>query len=98
MKFELGQTVEWVSQSGGYSKRKEGIIVRIIRPGETPYRLRDFDYSVYRKVDASTVLPRYHEESYLIAVKGKTNKSKSKLYWPRVSHLNPIPEKTTNKQ
>jgi hypothetical protein len=87
MKFKKGDIVVWGSQSAGFYKEKQGLIVEVIQPGQNPYRLKQFPYELYRKVDPSTVLPR-KQESYLIAVKGKTNKSKSKLYWPRVTHLN----------
>ncbi len=36
--FNVGNKVEWTSQSGGYTKTNRGVIVRVIPPGQDPHR------------------------------------------------------------
>lgn len=36
MVFGVGDEVTWVSQAGGHSKRKQGVIVQVVRPGGSP--------------------------------------------------------------
>jgi len=88
MNLQIGDYVTWTSQSAGTTKTKAGSVVAIVPVGANPdtviagdlwadHRYRGFAY-VWT---GSYGLPRNHE-SYLIAV-GR------KLYWPRVSLLQP---------
>lgn len=74
--FTVGDAVSWESQAGGFSKRKEGVVVAIVPANE------DTDGYVPdgMKVDASG-WPRKHE-SYLVQVGNSKD-----LYWPLVSKL-----------
>lgn len=78
-KFKKGDIVVWMSQSGGFTKEKTGIIVAVVPP-QTP---------------AGTCLPQgcksnsslgygfsRDHESYLVQI-GKS----SRLYWPLVKNL-----------
>lgn len=71
MKFKIGETVKWTSQSQGYEKTKEGIVVNVVRIGKLPNR----------RIHASTWLGMVrNHESYVVEVNGRN-------YWPRVSQL-----------
>lgn len=78
--FKIGDKVQWTSQSGGSSKTKIGMVVKIIKNGSRPSP----DEIRYPG------RARYHD-SYLVSVKtGKTEKAKEKLYWPIVSKLQSV--------
>jgi hypothetical protein len=76
----LGKTVEWTSQSGGYSKTKTGTVVQVVPAKGYPDRERFPDLykgpgvGLCRKV-----------ESYVVAV--KTGKAAVRHYWPRPNGL-----------
>jgi len=57
-KYHLGDDVKWVSQSGGYYKTKEGVIVAIVAPEQDPFDVAKL-YNLGR--------PRNHE-SYVVRV------------------------------
>lgn len=80
--FKVGDKVEWVSQSAGFTTRKQGEVVAIVPAGRSPGLgfLERFNLQKYRCMFDG--LFRDHE-SYLILVK-------TKLYWPRVRYLNLI--------
>lgn len=91
--FQLGDKVQWESQSQGYATAKQGEIVGIVPPNNpvsvyilaryiTGYRWGF--YSVQFDCGARG------EESYLVAVPSKTGKAKTKLYWPRVAGLKKV--------
>lgn len=85
--MNVGQIVTWRSHSSGTDKQKIGIIVAIVKPGQNPYLIDQFNYEIYQKVDNRNVSKRDHE-SYLVAVTtGKSKWAKKRLYWPRVSML-----------
>jgi hypothetical protein len=76
--FDVGQKVKWTSQSGGYVKKKEGVVVFIIPSGKIPY---DFIRGTTFSGDKLSTNPRAHQ-SYLVQI-GRS----MILYWPRVCHL-----------
>jgi len=77
-KPHLGQTVEWTSQAGGWTKTKRGTIVAIVPAGRKPSECL---YGDHYRVDAYGSLGRNHE-SYLVQVG-----SSRRLYWPLVAKL-----------
>ncbi len=70
-----GDEVTWVSQSQGYRTQKTGKVVEFVQAGKEPRTKLRSDGWV-----------RDHG-SYVVAVPGKTPKSATKMYWPRVHHL-----------
>ena len=93
-KFQLGQRVLWTSSANGTTKEKRGEIVAVIAPRQAPYQHEiyggDF-HARYKSLVDSRSLTR-KEESYLIAVPGKTKRARPRLYWPRVSALKAVGE------
>lgn len=77
LKLKRGDTVTWTSQSHGFVKTKEGVVVAVVAAGHHPFSCLPF--SGMRIVNPGG--PRKHE-SYLIQV--GTRKT---LYWPVVSLL-----------
>jgi len=80
--MNVGDKVEWVSQSGGTETKKVGTIVRVV-PFLTPpdkYIPLEYPYSL-----GMYGLTRDHE-SYLVKVDGKGNR----LYWPLVKYLKQV--------
>ncbi|MFF3704728.1 MULTISPECIES: hypothetical protein [Pseudomonas] len=76
MQFKKGDRVTWLSSAGGSWKEKTGIVVKVVKAGESP------------KV-AGSGWPRDHE-SYVVEVpQGTTGKAKPRLYWPRATQLSP---------
>lgn len=80
--FTVGQVVMWTSQAAGYTKTKSGVIEAIIEAGALPDRNQFLQLFKGPGVGGS----RDHR-SYVVRVKGKTDRSAGKLYWPRVSAL-----------
>ena len=80
--IQLGSTVTWSSQSGGFEKAKTGAVVEVVAAGARPDRER-FPL-LYR--GAGVGYSRDHV-SYVVHVPGKTEKSAGKLYWPRAAAL-----------
>lgn len=88
MRFQVGQPVKWVSQSGGHIKEKRGVVVYVANPGNSrltplhvaaqqfPNHLRMFDGFTWKN---GTVLVQ--------VLDGKTEAAKPKLYMPRISAL-----------
>lgn len=82
MSLQIGDYVTWTSQSAGTTKTKAGPVVAIVPAGANPDAVIACDLWADHYVWAGSYgLPRNHE-SYLVAVRGK-------LYWPRVSLLQP---------
>lgn len=89
--FHVGDTVEWTSQAGGYSKTKKGKVIAVIPPNVDPFRM-ELDGKHYVLPDGQRIpynsttfgggMARNHE-SYVVSV----NDGKA-YYWPRVSSLN----------
>lgn len=73
--MKIGDTVEWTSQAGGYSKTKRGVIVAVVRANQSPMCVGTF-----RGLDVSG-MPRPHE-SYIVRTGPRGG-----FYWPRVSQL-----------
>jgi len=73
--FKVGDTVEWSSQSGGYTEDKRGVVAAVVPVGGRPDR--DKFWRLYRGTG-----PGYSRDhvSYVVLV-GK------RPYWPRVCHL-----------
>ena len=67
MKFNLGDTVEWTSQSQGYTKTKRGVIIEVVPPNTTPHN----------KIPLMG-MSRNHE-SYIVKVKSKLYCARVKL-------------------
>jgi hypothetical protein len=83
MVFKVGDRVEWVSQSQGYTKSKSGEVVEVVPAGHTPAT----KYSdLYRGAGPGN--SRRHE-SYVVAVRKVTRlpRASVKHYWPIVSKL-----------
>ena len=74
--FEIGDTVEWESQSGGKIRRKVGTIIKIVPADTVQHMGIDFPEDLLCMFDG---MSRIHE-SYLVQV-GR------KIYWPRVKWL-----------
>lgn len=83
MKFQIGDLVEWTSQSAGIVKRKIGEIVYVVPARERPVRL----------VGAGCGQSRDHE-SYVVRVRQYDRLGEKVIrtrgYWPRVSALVPV--------
>lgn len=75
MKFSVGDKVYWKSQSQGYTKVKEGMVVEVVAEGDRPNQWLFHD--LYKGIGCGR--SRDHE-SYVVKVK-------SKHYWPLVAHL-----------
>jgi hypothetical protein len=74
MSLNLGDKVQWKSQSGGYyGKVKRGIICQVVPPGTVP------NPGSLRVLGAGFGMARKHE-SYLVKVGNVA-------YWPRVQYL-----------
>jgi hypothetical protein len=72
--MQVGDTVEWVSQSGGYyGKRKQGEIVQVVPAGSVP------NPGSLRILGTGFGMSRRHE-SYMVRVGNVA-------YWPRVCRL-----------
>ena len=78
--FKIGDSVEWSSSSAGTTKVKSGLVEAVIQAKKYPT-------DEQRKEADAYGIARPHV-SYLVRVPGRTEKSKGKLYWPRVAALN----------
>jgi len=88
--MNIGDMVEWESQSAGSWTAKKGKIVAKIPPGIYPKRTDYGNRAYYTGTHRFCFEPGSvrNQISYLIEVSGgKTAKAKPKLYWPRVSQL-----------
>lgn len=85
--FKVGDKVTWVSQAGGYTKVKSGVVVEVVKPGGRPSR-EAFE-SLYTGNGIGA--PRMHQ-SYVVRVPGATSKAAGAVYWPRAASLQPAPE------
>lgn len=80
--IELGGNVSWVSQAGGNTRVKSGVVEEVVPIGGLPDRER-FP-QLYKS--SGVGMPR-DQVSYVVRVPGKTPKSAGTAYWPRVSSL-----------
>ncbi|MCP3965621.1 MAG: hypothetical protein GY718_04595 [Lentisphaerae bacterium] len=87
LKFYRGDDVRWSSQAQGTWKKKTGQIIAVVpprsQPEDTLYQ-KNINTAEYYSYEFGN--PRDHE-SYIIAVNGKTNRAKPRLYWPKVKGL-----------
>lgn len=74
-RFDLGEMVQWISQSRGYRKIKLGPVVAVVTAGTRPNR--DAFPDLYK--NAGCGWERDHD-SYVVKVRNRH-------YWPRVVHL-----------
>ena len=81
----IGTSVQWTSQSKGYSVTKFGKIVGVIPSMTSPFTV--LNGLKWRMAYPITGAPRL-EESYIVLVGGKY------LYWPRTDQLKPTGEPT----
>jgi len=80
--IELGGTVSWLSQAGGTTRIKTGVVEEVVHAGCLPDRDR-----ITQLYSSSFVgKPRNHP-SYVVRERGKTPQSARTIYWPRVSSL-----------
>ncbi|VWC79599.1 hypothetical protein BLA39750_01096 [Burkholderia lata] len=85
--FKVGDKVTWVSQAGGHTKVKTGVVEEVVTPGGRPSR-EAFE-SLYTSNGIGA--PRKHL-SYVVRVPGATSKAAGAVYWPRAASLQPAPE------
>ena len=92
-RFKVGDKVEWESGAGRGWKKKVGMVVGIVHPGQrfllarTEFKLEPYSF----KSAYGGGAPRDHE-SYAVLVP-HPGKGKPTLYWPRVSALKLVNEK-----
>jgi hypothetical protein len=79
--YSINEKVAWTSASGGFKKKKTGIIIAIVPPATDPrscipagYGFKNHHVAKWRK-----------DESYLVRIEGT-----KKLYWPVVSDLTSV--------
>jgi len=77
MIFKVGDRVRWMSQAGGHTKAKEGIVAQVVPPQCYPERAR----FLHLFKNAGVGKTRDHE-SYVVMVK-------TRPYWPRANQLTP---------
>lgn len=81
MAFKVGDRVFWVSQAAGISRRKEGEVIEVVTSGAYPKS----------RLSAKPGHSRDHE-SYVVKAKAiGTQTENTKVYWPLVTHLQPMP-------
>jgi hypothetical protein len=80
MAFNIGDKVEWASQSQGYTATKIGTIVATVPAGEHPQR---DDFPDLFAGAGCGLMGRKHE-SYVVAVQFPRS---VRHYWPRVKNL-----------
>lgn len=72
--FDIGDTVKWSSQAGGFGRAKQGRVVEIVPPGRRP------------DVRGSAGARRH--PSYVVEVAApEGSKAKPTKFWPLVSKL-----------
>jgi hypothetical protein len=79
-KFKLGQKVYWFSSGNGWYVEREGVIVKIMAPGERPEKeeFPDF-YKGWNRPGKGR-----KQESYVVRVDSKRS---CRHFWPLVSQL-----------
>jgi len=89
--FQVGDSVQWESQSSGYAKKKEGTVVVVVRGCEAGSITDRLDRFVPENMRDSVKILfdgwQRPEDCYIVAVKSKSGKGKTRLYCPRVSGL-----------
>lgn len=90
MELKIGDKVKWSSQAQGCETTKEGKVVGIVKEKTDPLQIFTPLEQTGNYTSAYGGGMSRNHKSYIIAVKGKTDKSKEKLYWPNVSKLKKI--------
>jgi hypothetical protein len=89
MEFEVGDTVEWVSESRETSLHKKGKIAYKILPGSLPplndMVLKNLPTAPLRQRIKTSKNPRT-ETSYVVIVQ-QTNPTRRRAYWPDAKKL-----------
>lgn len=85
--FNIGDRVEWKSQSGGSTKIKTGTVVMRVEKGQSAIRIHKATFPDHSRMFDG--LSRNHV-SFLVEVI-KNTATVPKLYWQRVSGLKLIP-------
>jgi len=80
IKFELGDRVTWSSQAAGVTRTKEGTVIEVVPPNRSP------------KLGSRDGMVRNHESYTVRAVAIRNSNRRTKVYWPRVGHLEPLNE------
>jgi hypothetical protein len=90
-RFQVGDPVEWKSQAGECTKKKQGVVADIM-PANTSIRERIFNLMNQHggSVQVTDLSCSRDHESYIIAVPNKTIRSGPAFYWPYVSQLKRI--------
>lgn len=78
--MQVGDRVQWTSQSSGSPMTKHGTIIAVVPAGEYPNRFLPKGEEAPRSGFGG---PRSHN-SYLVKVDGH-----KPIYWPRVKYLRP---------
>lgn len=91
--FKVGDMVNWKSQSGGYSKRKQGKIVMVLVEKDCPANIANHRFPHHKRMFDELSLPgRNTKKAYFVEVTGgKTEKAIPKLYMPYPSKLRLTP-------
>lgn len=94
--FKVGDKVKWTSQSSGFTRTKEGVVVAIInRESGAPYRIADKEYPNHKRMFDGWRIPGIMPNDktpgkvgYFIEVRdGKTSRAMPKLYMPYPNRL-----------
>lgn len=94
--MQVGDTVEWTSQGAGTTRKKHGVIVAVIAPGENPMsKIMSMCGHGGFNSQYGMGLPR-REQTYLVACETKSGRGAKKLYWPRSCLLKPVLLKPEN--
>jgi hypothetical protein len=93
--FRVGDRVQWSAYDQPQCPVNIGEVVAVVPAGADPRAMALAAQKEWgtTRLDLGTTLPRDHE-SYLVVVGqawGLRKRYKSKLYWPRVARLRPVP-------
>jgi hypothetical protein len=87
--LKVGEWVHWVSQANGSVKYKQGLVFKLVAPGQLPYEL--LSGNERSRYNAHAIDPRTlwrGTASVIVRVPTEGNsRAKDKLYWPRLESL-----------
>jgi hypothetical protein len=92
--FQVGDVVEWTSQSSGYTRTKWGVVARAIDKAKNPTSAVLFLVQSFKAVSEYGYGSSRDHESYIVLTPGKTIYSGPGLYWPIVSKLRKLKEQS----